>query len=136
MKTGTQSAIETAIAVQVSDHQGRDALLRGNGIDAETRIRRQFVNLTLAGQPDFLREIGLAGLIIENVDLRTGVVDDDDVVEFVSIDIRDAKLADLAVDGKNFGTVEPEGIGVLGVAGANQKRGGGKTEGETGKSFG
>ena len=81
------SNIRTAIAVQVSDHQGRDALLRGNGIDAETRIRRQFVNLTLAGQPDFLREIGLAGLIVEQGDFRTRIIDDDQVLQTIAIQV-------------------------------------------------
>ena len=104
------SNIRTAIAVQISDHQRRDALLRCNGIDAKPRIRRQLVNLTLTSQSDFLGEVGLAGLIIEQIDLRARVVDNNQIVQPIAIEIGNVQLTDLVIDRKDFRPGEAEPI--------------------------
>jgi hypothetical protein len=60
-----------------------------------------------------LDEVGFTGLVVEDVDLGAGVVDDHDVVQAVAIDITDAELADLVIDGENFPAAETEAVEVI-----------------------
>ena len=57
-----------------------------------------------------LVSVGFAGLVVEQVDFGARIVHDDQVVQAVAIEIGDVQLADLVVDGKNFGTGEAEGV--------------------------
>ena len=116
--------VRPAVAIQIGDRQAGDALFRGDGFHAEPGIGRQLVQLAFAFGPGLLGQVGLAGLVIEQVDPRVGIVHHDDVVQTVAIEVRHAQLAHLAVDWKFLGPRETKaaGVGVVRQAGRHQTR--------------
>src|SRR5205807_7658054 len=81
--------IRSFIAVEVGNYNGCDSFLRSDRIDAETGIRGQFVELRLHAKAG-RRDVGFTGLVVEQGDLGTGVVDDDQIVEPVAVEIGSA----------------------------------------------
>src|SRR5205823_12221168 len=98
------------IAVQVGHHETGNPLLRRNGINAKSRVRRQLIQLALGGSLRF-GLIGFAGLVVQQIDFGTGIVDDNQVLQTVTVQIGGAQMADLVVDGKNFRAGEAKTIG-------------------------
>jgi hypothetical protein len=99
-----------AIAVQVGDNEGGDAFFRGDGFDSESGIGRKLVHFLAAGGSEEFRDVRFPSLIVEEIDLRAGVIDDDEIVQAIAVEIGDVKLADLGVNGIDFGTGETEGV--------------------------
>ncbi len=62
----------------------------------------------------FCGQVGLAGLVVEQVDPGAGIIDHDDVVQAVAIEVRHVQLADLAVNGEYLRAGEAEAVGVGG----------------------
>src|SRR5208283_4881045 len=84
------------------------------GFDAEAGIGRQFIGLASANGGGFVGEVGLAGLVVEQIDPGVGIIDHDDVVEAVAIQVRHVQLADLAINREDFRAGEAEAVGVSG----------------------
>ena len=55
--------------------------------------------------------IGFAGLVVQQIDFGTGIVDDNQVLQTVTVQIGGAQMADLVVDGKNLRAGEAKTIG-------------------------
>src|SRR5207249_4131131 len=70
-----KSDVRPAITVEIGDHEGREPFVRGDGIDAKAGVGRQFIDFQFPS--GFGRLIGLAGLVEQDVDLRTQVVGGD-----------------------------------------------------------
>ena len=102
--------VRPAIAVQVGHHKTGNPLLRGDGINAKSRVRRQLIQLALDRSFRF-GLIGFAGLVVEQIDFRTRIVDDNQVLQTVTVQIGGAQMADLVVDGKNLRAGEAKTIG-------------------------
>ena len=97
--------VRTFVAVEVGNHQGGDAFLRGNRVDAKARIRRQFVLLAFPARRDFIR---LPGLVIQQGNFRTSVVDDDQVLQTIAVQVGRPKIPDEVIDRIRFRPAEPE----------------------------
>ncbi len=117
--------VRPSVAVQVRHDERRNAFFRGNGFNAEPRVRRQIIHLAL----DFLHggffEVGLASLIVEQINFRLGIVDHDQIVQAVAVEVGRAEQADLAIE-RIFllaGEAKAVRIGVLGLNGGRQGQG-------------
>ena len=91
------------VAVEILDDERSDALFAGDGVDAEPGVGRKLVQLALR-QSQAARggQVGLAGLVVEQRDLRARVVDDDEIIQAIAIQVGGAQLRDEGIDGKCF----------------------------------
>ncbi len=100
--------VRPPIAVQVGDHQRGNPFFRGNAFDAETGVGRQFIDFA----PDIFGggagKIGFAGLIVEEHDLRPGVVHHDQVGKAIPVEVRRVQFRDEGIDRIGFRTSETE----------------------------
>jgi hypothetical protein len=68
------------------------------------------IQLALVGRFRF-GLIGFAGLVVEQIDFGTGIVDDNQILQTITVQIRCLQMADLVVDGKNLRAGEAKTIG-------------------------
>ena len=78
-------------------------------------------------------QVGLAGLVIEQVDLGAGIIDHDEVIQAVAIEVGHVELADLVFDGKDLPAGEAEAIGAIvsGQAAPREAQAGNQKQGTT-----
>ena len=109
--------IGATVAVEIGDDKRGDALLGRDGLDAETGVGREFIEVALGGNFFDNGRVGFAGAVVEKVDFGAGIVDDHEVVEAIAINIGGVELADVGVERENFRAAEAEAVGVGGVGG-------------------
>ena len=58
----------------------------------------------------FIREIGFAGLVVEDINLRARIVGDNNIIQPIAINVRHVQGFDLRIDRIYFRTGETENI--------------------------
>jgi len=86
LRVSVISEVRFTIAVQIGDDQRGDTFFGRDRIDAKPRVGRKFVQFFPVIFV-FDDGVGLAGAVVEQVDFRAQVVDDDEVSETVAVQI-------------------------------------------------
>jgi hypothetical protein len=124
------SDVGSAVTIEIGDDERGDALFGGDGFDTESGIGRKLVHFLAAGGFEESGKVGFAALIIEEIDFGAGIVDDDQVVQTIAVEVGNVKLADLGVNGIDFGTGETEGV--VGIGRSERAVGNAKCEKDKG----
>ncbi len=123
LRVAIKGDVGAAIAVQVGHHQLPDALVGGDGINAETRVGRQFIDFEFARRAGRGRWIGFARLIVKQIDFGAQIVGDDEVVQAVAVQIRRVQEVDLIVNRKDFRPGETETVrGIFTMPGESKSK--------------
>ena len=117
--------VRPGVPIQIRHHQTGNPLFRGDGLDAKPGVGRQFIQLAFGGRFR-LGPVRFARLVVQQVYLRPKVIDDDQVLQSVTVQVSRAQMTDLIVDGKYLRAGERKAIRA--AIGARQAESGQKNE--------
>ncbi len=104
------SNVRAAIAIQVRHEQARDAFVGWKRINAETRTRRQLVQIQFS-RGNGIGAIRFARQVVEQVDFGMQIVRHDKVVQTVAIEVGNVQLVDHRVNRENLVAAKTKRVG-------------------------